>query len=180
MWFNFSLWCIIFKYFMSPKKHSQFLLHLSFDIEPCIISLSKKNPFPPNTSLSNTSACKLSCFSCVWHCDSMDCRPPGSSVHGILQARILECVAMPSSRGPSTQASNPHLLCFLHWRVGSSPLAPPGKPTEPCQFYQRFHKRNGKCDLPLITHGKLPCFCNEHIPKDFSHSPLAAWKMMIP
>ena len=33
--------------------------------------------------------------------DPMDCSPPHSSVHGILQARILEWVAMPSSRGPS-------------------------------------------------------------------------------
>ena len=32
-------------------------------------------------------------------CDPMDGSPPGSSVHGILQARILEWVAMPSSRG---------------------------------------------------------------------------------
>ena len=31
--------------------------------------------------------------------DPMDCSSPGSSVHGILQARILECVAMPFSRG---------------------------------------------------------------------------------
>ena len=31
----------------------------------------------------------------------MDCSPPGSSVHGILQARILAWVAMPSSRGSS-------------------------------------------------------------------------------
>ena len=31
----------------------------------------------------------------------MDCSPPGSSVHGILQARILEWVAIPFSRGPS-------------------------------------------------------------------------------
>ena len=30
-------------------------------------------------------------------CDSMECSPPGSSVHGILQARILEWVAMPPS-----------------------------------------------------------------------------------
>ena len=30
--------------------------------------------------------------------DSLDCRPPGSSVRGILQARVLEWVAMPSSR----------------------------------------------------------------------------------
>ena len=34
-------------------------------------------------------------------CDPMDCSPPGSSVHRILQARILEWVAMPSSRGSS-------------------------------------------------------------------------------
>ena len=34
-------------------------------------------------------------------CDPMDCRASGSSVHGILQARILEWVAMPSSRGSS-------------------------------------------------------------------------------
>ena len=33
--------------------------------------------------------------------DSMDCSPPGPSVHGILQARTLEWVAMPSSRGSS-------------------------------------------------------------------------------
>ena len=34
-------------------------------------------------------------------CDSMDHSPPGSSVHGILQARFLEWIAMPSSRGSS-------------------------------------------------------------------------------
>ena len=32
-------------------------------------------------------------------CNPMDCSPPGSSVHGILQARILEWVAIPFSRG---------------------------------------------------------------------------------
>ena len=34
-------------------------------------------------------------------CDPMDCSPPGSSVHGILQARILEWVAIPFSLGSS-------------------------------------------------------------------------------
>ena len=38
---------------------------------------------------------------CLTLCDPLDCSPPGSSVHGILQARILEWVAMPSSRGSS-------------------------------------------------------------------------------
>ena len=53
----------------------------------------------------------------------MDCRSAGSSVHGILQMRILEWVAMPSSRG-----LNP---CLLHWQVGSLPLVPFGKPNIP-------------------------------------------------
>ena len=35
---------------------------------------------------------------CPTLCDPMGCNPPGTSVHGILQDRILEWVAMPSSR----------------------------------------------------------------------------------
>ena len=37
--------------------------------------------------------------SCLTLCDPMDCSPPGSSVHGILQVRRLEWVAIPFSRG---------------------------------------------------------------------------------
>ena len=44
--------------------------------------------------------CVLSRFNCVQlFCDPMDHGPPGSSVHGILQIRRLEWVALPSSRG---------------------------------------------------------------------------------
>ena len=51
---------------------------------------------------------------CPTVCDPMDCHPPRSSVHGILQARILEWVAIPFSRGIFlTQRSNPG---FLHCR----------------------------------------------------------------
>ena len=39
--------------------------------------------------------------SCLNLCNPTDCHLPGSSVHGILYARVLEWVAMPSSRGPS-------------------------------------------------------------------------------
>ena len=39
--------------------------------------------------------------SCLTLCDPMDCTPPGSSVHGIHQARLLEWVALPSFRGSS-------------------------------------------------------------------------------
>ena len=41
--------------------------------------------------------------------DPMDCSPPGSSVYGILQARILEWVAMPSSRGSSRPRDRTHI-----------------------------------------------------------------------
>ena len=62
-------------------------------------------------------------------CDPLGCSPPGSSVQGILQARILEWVARPSSRGIfPVQGSNPGLLCLLHWQVVSLPLETPGKP----------------------------------------------------
>ena len=48
--------------------------------------------------LCRSHVCAKSLQSCLTLCDSMDCSPPGSSVHGILQARLLEWVAMPSSR----------------------------------------------------------------------------------
>ena len=57
--------------------------------------------------------CTLSRFSRVQHfVTPMDCSPPDSPspVHGILQAKTLDCVAIPSFRGSSTQGSNPCLL----------------------------------------------------------------------
>ena len=45
------------------------------------------------------AAAAKSLQSCLTLCDPMDCSTPGSFVHRILQARILEWVAMPSSRG---------------------------------------------------------------------------------
>ena len=65
-------------------------------------------------------------LSCVRLCDPLDCSPPGSSVHGILQARILEWVAMSCSRGVfPTQGSNQCLSRLLYLQAGSLPLAPP-------------------------------------------------------
>ena len=45
--------------------------------------------------------CMLSCFSCVWLCNPMNYILPGFSVHGVLQARILEWIAISFSRGSS-------------------------------------------------------------------------------
>ena len=46
---------------------------------------------------------------CLTLCDPMDCSPPGSSVHGILQARILEWVAMASSKGSCWPRDRTHV-----------------------------------------------------------------------
>ena len=56
----------------------------------------------------------------------MDCSPPGSSIHGILQARILEWVAFSFSRGPSqprnrTQVSCIVGRCFNLWATREAP-----------------------------------------------------------
>ena len=53
--------------------------------------------------------------SCLALCKPMDCSPPGSSVHRILQAIILEWVAMPSSKGsspPRDQTTVSYISCI--------------------------------------------------------------------
>ena len=70
--------------------------------------------------------------SCLTLCDPMVCSPLGFSVHGILQARKLEWVAIPFSRGSSlTQGSNVRLLHLLHWQVDSLPKCHLGRPKFP-------------------------------------------------
>ena len=74
----------------------------------------------------------LSGFSCVQLYATVDCSPAGLSVHGILQARMLEWVAISSSRGFPTQGRDLPLLSLLHWQEGCLPLAPPRKPLLLC------------------------------------------------
>ena len=50
--------------------------------------------------------------SCLTLCDLMDCSPSGSSVHGISQARILEWVAIPFSRGSYWLRHRTHVSCI--------------------------------------------------------------------
>ena len=70
--------------------------------------------------------------SCLTLWDPMECSLPGSSVHGILQARILEWVAMPSSKRSSPPRDQTH----ISWGSCISCIAgrffttePSGKPT---------------------------------------------------
>ena len=89
----------------------------------------------------------------------MDCSLLGSCVHGILKARILEWVAMPSSRGFSqpkdqTQMSCiaakfftiwatqelPPQVCLLHWQVGSWPWGRLGSPSKTSEWPDQLGK----------------------------------------
>ena len=73
--------------------------------------------------------CPKSFQSCLTLCYPKDCNPPCFSVHGILQARILEWIATPLLQGIFlTQESNQCLVCLLRLQVDSLPLAQPGKP----------------------------------------------------
>ena len=56
--------------------------------------------------------CLLVTQSCPTLCHTMDCSLPGSSVHGILQARILEWVGIPFSRGSSPPRDGTHISCI--------------------------------------------------------------------
>ena len=70
----------------------------------------------------------LAAQSCPTLCNFMDCSPPGSPVHGILQARILEWVAIPFSRGSSRPRGWTQAFCivgcfFTVWVTRETPFA---------------------------------------------------------
>ena len=61
--------------------------------------------------------------SCLTLCDPMDCSPPGSSVHGILQARVLQWVDFSPPGDLADPGIKPaSLMSNLHWQMGSLPL----------------------------------------------------------
>ena len=66
--------------------------------------------------------------SCLTLCNPMDCSPPGSSVRGILQARILGWVLMPSSRASSQPRDRTCISCSSCTAGGFFTTEPLGKP----------------------------------------------------
>ena len=108
----------------------------------------------------------LSCSSCVQLIfDPMNCSPPGCSVHRILQARILEWVAMPSSRG-SSQSRNQNCVSYVscigrqllyhEHHLGSTQMVP--KDVRKCDAGRRCQSLcQGKhlCGCFQLWHGAL-------------------------
>ena len=83
----------------------------------CILNYSHQNlvgRWNCDIKVSKYKIIYVPCYqSCPTLWDLMDCSPPGSSVHGILQARILEWVAMPSSRGSSQSRDQTQVSCTI-------------------------------------------------------------------
>ena len=76
---------------------------------------SSRLKIPPVTTKDTVCAKPLSH---VRLCDPVDCSPPGSSVRGTPQARLLDWVAMPSSRGSSRHRDQTHISdvsCIGRW-----------------------------------------------------------------
>ena len=106
------------------QKNKQIKPHLTLDQHKSLIS--EKHDFLLVNSRYKTArkenskafkkamyACVLSHFSCVWlFVTPMDCSPPDSSIHGVLQTWILEWVALPSSRGSSWLRDETWILWF--------------------------------------------------------------------
>ena len=77
--------------------------------------------------LKKTVWAVLGAQSCLTLCEPTDCSPPGFSVHEILQARILEWIAIPSSQGTSQPSDWTLVSClagrfFTVWATEKSPV----------------------------------------------------------
>ena len=73
--------------------------------------------FPEETSRTLVHVYVSVAQSCPTHCDPVDCSPPGSSVHGIFQARKMEWVAISSSRGSSRLRDQTCIVCVGRQRI---------------------------------------------------------------
>ena len=100
-----------------------FPLPCSFSNPSCWFLISYLNPVCWNTSEVSLEQSFLYLYtlrvcvsqSCPTLCDPMDCSPPHSSIHRILQARILEWVAIPFSRESSQTRDQTWVFCIGRW-----------------------------------------------------------------
>ena len=110
IWNTHELWCVIQAIFAQGEK---------------IAGVGSESTIPFSLK-KESEKCKLVTQSCQTLCDLMDCSPPGSSIHGILQARILEWVAISFSSGSFQSRIKPRSPAL---QVDSLSTEPPGKPT---------------------------------------------------
>ena len=107
-----------YKSLESPTTISQQQAHMS-------IVRASLGPRSALDLMPNLSEWVLAAQSCPALCDPMDCSLPGFFVYGILQAGIVEWVAIPFSRGSSQLRDQ---IQVSWWQVDSLPSEPPRKP----------------------------------------------------
>ena len=105
---------MLLKIFLEWKTYMDFVrIHVSHTVLGRAVSLQ-----------FNGKTNALVALLCLTLCDSIDCSPPGSSVHAIFQARRLEWVAVPLSRGLPNPGIKPRSSTL---QVDSWPSEPAGK-----------------------------------------------------
>ena len=82
-------------------------------------------------------------------CNPWDCSPPGFSVHGVFQARILERVAMPSSSESSRPRDRTHVSCIGRWFFTTEPQGDDNTPISKAMA-------NTKAWLPVSPLAQFP------------------------
>ena len=82
----------------------------------------------PNTITRALCSVTVVVSDCIDCCNPIDCSPPGSSVHGILQTRIVEWIAMPFSKGSSQPRGQDRVSCISYIAGRFFTAEPPGKP----------------------------------------------------
>ena len=95
---------------------------MTLHLPECALSEKAENPKWATGTVSKDGG--LVSKSCPTLCDPMDCSPPGSSVHGTSQARLLEWVAISFSSGSSQPRNRTHISCIAG---GFFTARPPGK-----------------------------------------------------
>ena len=124
----------------------------------------------PNGVLHACSVAQL----CVTLCNPMDCSPPGSSVHEILQTRILEWVAISSSRGSSWPRDQTYVFyipftgrqILYHWAAWGNTM----------EYYCSVIKNNEKNAIFSKMDGPRDCYTKwskldreRQIPRDMAY-----------
>ena len=141
--------------------HSSTICQGVFSVQNVVdIGVCSKWALEKNVYSAVVGGSSLEMWVCVCTCsvaqscptqDPMVYSPPGSSVHGILPLRILECVAISSSGEIfPTQGSN---SCFLHWQANSLPRSP--WEARRCQCIQLI---NGAVEFTYFTFYKENIF----------------------
>jgi len=154
----------------------------TYNMEECIVTVACCGVYPNRKSFFehiniclyiHCCCCCLVSQSCPTLWDSIDCCPPGSSVHGIFQARILEWVAISFARGSSQPRDPIHVSCISrHWQADSLPMSHHGSPYT-CIRSDQIRSVTQSCPTlcdpmnhstpGLPVHHQLPEFTEIHI-----------------